>query len=425
MVKRSFFANKKAELYSIIKYCKENIPYYRESWKFALPNLTDFSLDFFETHIPILEKKEAIINNDLIIAESVDKKSLMTESTSGTEGSPLVCYKSPEDWLAYSNLLWKQRRKRVKSLKPKDKFAHFFAFRMIDNELVGDQIIQEKNTLHIPLVNLSKERLKASWKSILKFKPKWLQGPASAVYNLARTVLDNNLAKLKIEFIELSGEFVPMEYISVIKEAFSCQIGNHYGSREFWVIAYSCENEHLHIIDDNVYLETIHNLKHDANEVVATSLTNKSWPLVRYKLGDLADIEEIKDCDCSFTQRFCLKIKRARRADYFKLKGSRNINAILFSVIAKKIRHPKNHNLTVILQYQVMKKSDSALILNLRVDPNIRDYQFIIDKFNYELRKIFANDIHFEFNFVDFIPLDKKTGKHREFIDLTRRIKGG
>ncbi|AIS52131.1 AMP-dependent synthetase and ligase [Thermoanaerobacter kivui] len=417
MINEIFFGEKKDKIYSALKNVLENVPYYRENWGFKLPPIEKFDYSFFQQFVPILEKDEVRTHNDQFISTRYDKNELTFDVTSGTTGNPLLCYKSKKERLKRANELWKQRRMFVPDLSVYDRFARFYAYRMNEEYLITNKVLHRGNELHIPLFDYSEDRIEEYLSEISQFHPRWMHGPSTAIFNLAKHAKSKKI-DLKIELIELNGEFVTDIQQSLIKEVFQCKVANHYGSREFWAMAYSCEEGHLHVLDESLFIESIYNESLQDYELVVTSLSNDAWPLIRYKIGDVGTIEKIS-CN-SHSSSYVLHLKKGRIADYFTLAGNKYINAITFSGIIRGLSNIKGS--LVVYQYQVLKVAENELIIKLCMNKeNAENIKSFIVRLGTEIRKIIGNEIILHFKIVDSIQPDPKTGKCRDFVDLTKK----
>lgn len=414
MINEVFFNEKKDKIYSALKNALENVPYYRENWSFELPSIEKFDYSFFQQYVPILEKDEVRTHNDQFISSRYDKKEMTFDVTSGTTGNPLICYKSKKERLKRANELWKQRKIFVPDLSVNDKFARFYAFRMNEEHLITNKVLYRDNELHIPLFDYSENRIEEYLSELSQFQPRWIHGPSTAIFNLAKHAKSKKINDLKVEFIELNGEFVTDAQLSLIKEVFQCKVANHYGSREFWAMAFSCEEGHLHVLEQSLFIESIYNESLQDYELIVTSLSNDSWPLIRYRIGDIGTIERIS-CN-SQPSSYVLHLKKGRKADYFTLAGNKYINAITFSGIIRGLSNIKGSS--VVYQYQVVKTAENELIIKLCMDQeNFESIQLFIARLETEIRKIIGNEIILHFKIVDSIQPDTKTGKCRDFID--------
>lgn len=403
---KEYFETYKRKLFNLLVHCKENVPYYRDNLKFEMPEYNNFTLEFFEENINLLEKRIVRENSRQFLVDNIKEHELSIDSTSGTEGKPIICYRTKKERIYCSKSIWKERRKFVNHLRPSDKFARFYAFRNKGMDIITDEILYKDNDILLPLFNLSDNKLIKYWKEIVKFKPRWLHGPSSTIYNLALAVKKYNLEFYKFEFIELSGEYVNKEHRELIEAIFKCKIGNHYGCREYWPLAYSNNEGVLEVITDNIFIEKIYNKEHGKNELVITLLKNDAWPLVRYKLEDLGEY-------LFYNSKILLNLERSRKADFFTLSNNRRFNAIIFSGLARFICELYEEN--VILQFQVFKEPGDNLVINLRLN-NCSDRE-IMNKYKSEVKKIVGDDVNIIINRVDFILPDEKTGKTKEFIN--------
>ncbi|MEW6035040.1 MAG: hypothetical protein AB1529_00365 [Candidatus Micrarchaeota archaeon] len=87
----------------------------------------------------------------------------------------------------------------------------------------------------------------------------------------------------------------------LIEDSFSCRVFDHYAATEFHSLAWECPEEgSLHVNIESCLVEIIGRngrpKKSGPGEVVVTGLRNLSMPLVRYRLGDLAQWG--RDCPC-------------------------------------------------------------------------------------------------------------------------------
>lgn len=403
-----YFEVYKDKLYNLLVHCKANVLYYREKEDFIVPAYEDFSIAYFEKNIPLLEKRIVRENPRRFLVDGAEEHKLSIDSTSGTEGKPIICYRSNRERFQCSNSLWKMRRKFVKDLRPSDKFARFYAFRNKNSEIIANEVLYRDNDILLPLFDLSDEKLINYWEEVLKFKPRWLHGPSSTIYNLALVIKKYNLERFKFEFIELSGEYVNEEHQKVIEEVFECRTANQYGCREYWPIAYSNFLGKLGVITDNIYIEQLYNEEHDSNEIVITLLKNDTWPLVRYRLEDLGNYI-FEDSNIYLT------LERGRKADFFILEGNRRFNAIIFSGLARSICELYDNN--VILQFQVIKESEKSLSVKFKLNADANK-QEVMGRYRQELQKIVGADICIDVQEIKYIKPDKITGKTKEFIEI-------
>jgi phenylacetate-CoA ligase len=410
MNEKEYFEYHKEALYALLIHCKNTVPYYKENKAYIVPELNKFTYDYFRNDISILEKNVVRNNSESLLSDTVPPESLSIDATSGTEGKPIICYRSIEERFVCSKTLWSLRRTLIPDLKPSDKFARFYAYRNKNEEIISDKVLFKDNDILLPLFNISEAKLKEYWSKIIEFKPRWMHGPSSTIYSLALAVHECDLPKYQIEFIELSGEYVQAEHMEFIQKTFHCKIANQYGTREYWPIAYTTESGKMRVVN-NVFVEQIFDEQNQKNELVLTTLFNNAWPLFRYRLGDLGNMKY--DDNGSF-----LEIITGRKADFFAIGVNQRFNVIVFSGIARAVCELNGSN--VIKQFQIIKENNNCLTVLLRLDQN-SPKQKIQKQYLNELYKIMGRDIEIKINEVSFIAPDNRTGKTKEFIDRTER----
>ena len=419
-VSARYFEYRQPELAAQLGHAVATIDWYAQRWP-KLPDAAKLDHQWFRSHIPLLEKRQT---GDHLLDPSRDRGQLFRESTSGTEGRPLVCFKSRTEQLRCTVELWRRRQMWIPGLSTVDRFARFYAFRSPDRErLVTNQVLYRNNDILIPLFDLSAERLREYWAQLVAFAPRWMHGPSTAVFNLARFVREHDLPPCGLEFVELNGEFAPAEHIDVISQVFGCKVANNYGSREFWTLGYACPAGRMHVPDRSVLIEQAVGAGEsgvdDPGELVVTSLRNRAWPLVRYRLGDVGLLRDTGDCGCGSRDRFSLELTGSRRADYFTLAGDRTYNAIMFSGILRGLSTLSG--MPVVYQYQVRKTSANGLEILLCLNPesNLAPGQ-VVDRYDAELRAVVGAAPSIDYKIVDCIHPDPFTGKVRDFMDATR-----
>lgn len=409
---REYFEYKKKEVYNMLKECLDNVPYYKENWNFKLPEYKNFDYDFFYNNVPFLDKKTVREQEKLLLSNKMNIDQVLVETTSGSEGKPMNCYKSKSDILKYSKDLWDARRAVVSDITPKDKFVHFYLARRRISNVITNKIVYENNVLHLPLFNLSVDVLKMYWDEILKFKPRWMHGSPAMVYNLGRIVEEYNLPNYSFELVELTGEFLDEEKKTFIERIFNCKVTNQYGAREFWLLAYGCHAGKIHINDKSVFVESIYNDEYGDYELIITSLKNMTWPLVRYKIGDLGRVTK-DGCNCNIDSTFFLELKEGRSSEIIQI-GDKKISSVYFSFIARQINEKLNG--LVIKQHQILRNNDNVIKINIVGDEKYSSY--ILKEFEKHLKQL-DSSIEVNIFFVKYILPDNNTGKVKEVIEIT------
>lgn len=403
------FNKYRIKIFDMLKYCQERVPFYKQAWNKSFMDNENFNYSSFSRNIPVLEKDDVRKNSDLLISDDYNKNNLLFETTSGTTGEPTFCYKSPEEKMRCGIRLWKSRKKFSSALKPSDKHAHFYSFRETSSSIVASQTYKNQNNLYLSLFNLSDAILIEYWEEIIAFGTKWIMGPPSAIYMLAIVCEKYALQKYSFDLVEITGEFVSEHQLHKIKEAFQCPVGIHYGCREFWGVAYGASNDKLELLDD-LFIETLYNPTLDKCELVATSLTNDSWPLIRYKIGDVADLYTNGD------EKYKISLHSGRITTYCNLINGQKISPILITSIARIINTEIKCN--IIYQCQLIKISLTKIQINICVSSK-SNYQMVIKKFLNHLNNYLDDQVEVTIDVLEYLKPDVKTGKVKDYIDFS------
>ncbi len=403
----SYFNDNKLRLYSMVKNAFTLVPFYKQN-NYFLPEYSDFDYEFFKS-IPIIEKKDIIKNSYMLCSENYSRSDLMIDTTSGTTGQALTCYKTLSERMKLGMYLWGNRRLFVENISPQTPVVRFYAFRNLNNCMQTD-CFEKNNELYLSLLDLCDEKLIEYLHRINLFKPVWLIGPPTAIYFLARAQKKYMILKEKISFIELNGEYVSEEKQEFINKYLCNKCANHYGSREFWGLAYSCKNGHLHTTP-NCFFETVYNENNNQNELVISSILVQSWPLIRYRIGDSADIQYVTSTCNKLTP--ILNLHSGRIADYYQTPNKKLINGIFFSALSRSFN--QMHNRSIIIQYQV-KVSQATGSLKISIHTNENGYELqIINFYQKKLRELYGYNVNVNFQFNNEI-LVEKNGKTRDLI---------
>ena len=383
-----------------------DIPYYDD--KINLPKFKNFSFDFFKRQIPILRKDILRSDSRILLDKHVEDEQLYTDVTSGTEGKPILCYRSKAEELICSSTQWAYRRNLVSDLTPKDRFAHFYAFRDGKTGIISNKVLHQGNEMLLPIFELSEQYLVHIWNEILLFKPRWIHGTVSNLYGLAVVVNKMKLTRYSFDLIELVGEYVSDSQKEYIERTFCSTVAIQYGSREYWPIAYSTKDGKLEV-NTNVFIETTGGSDGAGNHLLITLLKNDAWPLVRYEIGD---------CGLLYyeNEKAFVKLLKGRSAEFISLGQGKIFNTIIFASLIRKICGISCNN--IIRQYQVIKESDDRISILLCTNPLVWKTD-ICQQIKFELSKILGEGIRTEVNLCDYIQPDNFTGKTKNFIDKT------
>jgi len=203
-----------------------------------------------------------------------------------------------------------------------------------------------------------------------------------------------------VSYLHISGEQRTNARIDYLNNVFpNAYFYFHYGCSEIGPIGLRCEylykkpNNFFHP-NDSVLVEIVKSngtpaKKNEIGEVVITSFSNKAFPLIRYKTGDVATISKIK-CGCGKKHTIILKENKnfiriqgiALYKDMFiKALDSKKLGKTFkIGLVEKEIQNKIKLQITILLPENKMNLVDENLIENFPKNIKISSSQ-TLDEF--------------------------------------------
>ena len=328
----SIFQNERLQL--LLNEANRNVPYYKKIFAQLKIVPSDITVESIYK-LPYLTKKIIKENSHELLNSNLPKSRLKENSTSGSSGSKTAFYSDVESDNYYAPLTWRSlnwlgiyfgdKELKIwgamhdinKSREIINRVKNYLNNRqVISSYKMNDEIIDEYNAL------------------LNSFKPDQIHAYPSALYEYAKYILKKNFKVHTPKVILTSGEQLYDWQKKVIKEAFSSDVFNFYGCREFSIIAHECKShEGLHIMAENLIVEVVNengeNIYDEEGELVITDLSNFAFPFIRYKILDRAILTK-KKCSCAINLPL-LKTINGRSFDLIKLKNDSSIGPTFFT----------------------------------------------------------------------------------------------
>jgi len=276
----------------ILRHARSNVPFYK--------NVTPASDPFEEIKsFPIIRKHE--LNNCVDDLTVRPKESLIAESGSGSSGIQSTVYmdKSAQASQRAMQMLW----------------FEWSGYRL------GDSILQTGitpkrgvvkktkdlllKTDYVPAFDLSPSAVQRILKkAAAKKDPSYLFGYASSLYVLAQAALESGLDGLSFRYAVSWGDKLFPHYREAIRRAFGCETLDTYGCTEGAMVGAECTQGSFHLSINQCYVEIVSDDGHPVSpgnmgKVLVTRLDNFSMPLIRYYLGDLAELAPDDGAACA------------------------------------------------------------------------------------------------------------------------------
>jgi phenylacetate-CoA ligase len=283
------------KLHQVLIVAGQAVPYYRDLFQEIEFSPDSVLRDLKYLHeIPYLTKEIILEQGSRMLHQDFKKEQLHVRKTGGSTGiSTLIYYDQPAlDWTAAVNLYAQSFTGR----QPTDSEAHlsteFFQKQPLKARLIEQLKCLAMNRTNILTHAFHAQAMQETWNKIRKVRPYLIQGHPSTLYALAKFIeRTRQFDRSAIRVFESTGESVDQKKLEAIEMNVGCKVYNRYGTAEFGVTAHSRENAHeLEIIESIIHHETV-SLGNGLEELVGTGLTNFAMPLIRYRSGDIGQIE--------------------------------------------------------------------------------------------------------------------------------------
>lgn len=290
---------------AFVEHCYKSSPYYRRIFDIngLLPGdikqLSDISL------VPITPKEGLRAHTEEFFTQKI-RGGMVEVHTSGTTGSPLNVYFSPEDigW-RYAFL---ERCRRWAGVRIGQRRASFTGRSIIPDRQSRPPFWRHNrpgNQLLFSSYHLSPENLPSYIEALADFKPKIIDGYPSSIHVVAEYILrTGDVGYIIPSAILVSAETVLPHQRHAIETAFRTKVYNQYASSEGAPFISECKEGRLHIHLDSGVIEILRPdgmpaQPGELGEMVVTSFTTHVTPLLRYAIGDVAVLTDAPEsCDC-------------------------------------------------------------------------------------------------------------------------------
>lgn len=355
--------------------------------------------------LPILEKTDIINNLDKI--KTIDEKEGLVSLTGGTTGASMKVVYTRADMQERFAILDNFRAKHGYELSKKT--AWFSG-----KNLISQKDIKKGICSHYDFINkirfystfhINEKNFNLYWKSLNKFKPEFIVGFPSSVYEICKIADSKGLTlNQKVKGFFPTAETVLPKHREVIGRVFGCKLVDQYASSEGAPFILECESGNLHIHPLTGIFEVVdENLKHTTEgELLVTSFTTKGTPLVRYRIGDNIKLsQKDKTCPCGSNFPLVDEIK-GRSTDYLFSPTHGKVNLGNLSNSTKDVNG--------IIKFQAVQ--DTVNKIKVLVVTNNNFNKFEKKKFESALAERFGPQVNLNIEIVEDIP-NEKSGKFR------------
>lgn len=354
--------------------------------------------------LPLLEKKDIINNFEKI--KTIDESKGVINQTSGTTGAAMKTVMTIDDmqerWAIVDNYMQKHGFKFGK------KTAWFSGKNLITKKDIKNGYCSHydfiNNIRFYSTFHISNENFDTYWESLSKYKPEFIVGFPTSVYQLCELADSRGLRlsnPVKV-FFSTSETLHPYQR-ELISKVLGCKVRNHYSASEGAPIITECSSGKLHMHPLTGIFEVVDENMNPSleGELIVTSFTSKGTPLIRYRVGDRIAVDTSSTCSCGSVFPLVKHID-GRANDFIYSPETGKVNLVNMGNAAKGI--------TGIVCFQVtqdLKDAVSVSVVRTKLYNSESE-----DKFKTSLRERLGQSMHITIKYVDDIPREKG-GKFR------------
>ncbi len=392
------------QLSALLEFCNKQIPYYRNKYDVSA-GLSHGSWQ----QLPILtrDKIQEHAHEMQAVSLPAGHGRVADFSSSGSTGKPVQVKGSDLSHFFSSTLvvrchIWHKRdiRGRLAAIRSN----------VIDETLPnwGGALATAFETGPCCTLNISHDvEEQAKW--LVDEKPQYVISHPSNIEALAQYFLDNKLQLPALKQMRSFGEVLSNDIRGLCRQAWDVELTDAYSIEEAGTIALQCpEHHHYHVQSENIFVEILNDSGYackpgEVGRVVVTPLHNFAMPLIRYELGDYAEVGEA--CSCGRGLPVLRRIMGRSRNMMHTPDGKTHWPSFPTEIWAQ---FPK------IRQFQIVQEKIDTLRIRLRCDESLSEKEEgrLIDSLSQKLGYPFVCYVRYESEF------EAWQGKREDFISL-------
>lgn len=248
------------------------------------------------TALPFITKPILQGDLDKLLSKPFKKPDVYVGNTSGSSGHPFYFAK---DKFTHA-LTWAYIRKMYSmyDINPHDFQARFYGIPLekwgYRKEKLKDILLRRER---FSVFDLSDENIAKYVERFKVKKFKYIYGYTNSIVLLSRYLIKNKI-KLKdlcpsLKVCIVTSELCTNEDKILIEQAIGTPVVREYGASELCLIAFDLPEGKWLLNDSTILVETEPNDK--GGKIYCTSFFNKAFPMIRYEIGDIGQIETNKE----------------------------------------------------------------------------------------------------------------------------------
>ena len=317
------------QLKKIVEHHYKNTPVFRE--RMAAAGLTpgDIKRVADLAKLPVIYKRDIQANKNRFVCEAIPEthKPIGEVKTSGSTGEPIAVMRT-----SVNQLMWEAMAIRDHQWNDRKYDCRLAAIRAnIFDDIVqptwGPPVSRLYPTAQSLGMNVSSD-IDHIMAKLREFDPQFLVIHAGVLLEMVMTWEKTGFDLPNLRHIKNLGCMIPEGLRDRMRALSGLEIEDNYSSSEVGGIAIQCrEGQLLHILEETVYVEILREdgtpcSVGETGRVVVTDLHNFASPMIRYDLGDYAEVGPA-ECKCGRTLGTITSVVGRERNTFYRPDGSR------------------------------------------------------------------------------------------------------
>ena len=287
-----------------LRHAVRNVPYYKRTLGAYQPRFNEMVDRLDLSELPCITKETIRQHAAELRADDAHRYRPTPVRTSGSTGTPTEFLVDRHTSVAHFASLW--RVLNWAGYHFGDRFAD-----MTGEVLANDALFHfdaRLNCLRLSSFNFKKENVPLYHERLRKFRPGLIKGYPSALALFCRWTRELGVEPYRPRAVLTCAESVLDHQRAVIEETFGCPMFDFYAQNERAALISTCEKGRYHVHEEYAHVELVPTSDDfrppsPAAEIVTTTFHSFAMPLIRYRLGDLAEPDDDGPCACGRAYR--------------------------------------------------------------------------------------------------------------------------
>ena len=328
------------QLRKVISNAYDNVPFYRQRMDRLRIRPSDIQKVADLPKLPFLEKSDIRDAGNKLLSTAVLRREIRGATTSGSTGFPLMNYWTIQAEQREYGFHWARRRPGVSRGQS---CGNFTGLQLVPAESLQPPFWRfnwAANQTCYSVFHMTPETIPSYLEQMQRAKHVWLGGYPAPISVLSKFVLDKGLDWAHPpKAVFTTAEQLQPQHRQWIETAFKTCVYDQYGQNEKAGSITEYECGHLHYDMDHSIIEFLPVREEPDGtvaEMVCTAFDNEAFPLIRYRIGDLALLPR-EPVACDRNPSPVILAIYGRTAQALRSRDGRIISNI--SVIAKKCQN--------------------------------------------------------------------------------------